>query len=449
MKTYKLRDLLFQSLTWVQIVLFAIILLLYLGLYDDLTPQGLSHDRAVSMLMRAAQNGAFERIEIGTDQADYFSSHTRLYGVANADGWLKGSTLQPFLTDINKQIYRLDEARFTLSIREGQILNGQITKVTLEGQVYLVATAGNQADLLDVLAYASQVFGRVFVFMLPLLGASLWVTWWVLQRGIRPVEELAVQAGEIGLGSLDRHLSADRLPNEILPLVTSFNDGLDRLSASFKSHKRFLDNAAHELKTPLTLMRVHIEGLPVPNLKAPLLQKVQQLTSIVDQLLASARLSSVWAPPHQPVELSILTRDIVADYAPLVHSLKRSIEFRNQSDASSILGHASGLRAAISNLIDNAIRAEPEGGVIELIIQPGPKILVVDHGAGLDPADLASAIMPFWRRDESSRGSGLGLAIVHEMLRLHQAKLTVEPTLGGGATFTADFSASERPVSFA
>jgi signal transduction histidine kinase len=105
-----------------------------------------------------------------------------------------------------------------------------------------------------------------------------------------------------------------------------------------------------------------------------------------------------------------------------------------------VRGDRRALESVAVNLLDNALRAEPEGGTVLVQLSPGATLKVVDHGEGVAESDRKLIFEPFWRKSEATPGTGLGLAIVKEIVELHGGRISVEETPGGGATFTLSFT---------
>jgi signal transduction histidine kinase len=271
-------------------------------------------------------------------------------------------------------------------------------------------------------------YGPVFLGML--LGVPF-----VLRRTLRPIRHAASAASLIDIRALDHRLPTDRLPTEFQPLVNAVNDALDRLSGGWTRQRLFTANAAHELRTPVTVLQARVETLPADTqLRSALIRDVRRLALLIDQLLAIARLEEREIP-LRPLELVALTRDVVADWAPVAINGGRALGLSSQTPAIWVLGDAQALEGAIAALIDNALKVEPLGGTVEVSVCPGASIKVRDHGPGVAMTDREMVFEPFWRKTEEPFGSGLGLATVRETARILHGRVYLEERSDEGACF--------------
>ena len=439
---WSLTGTLFRDLVVVQVAVFLAVLWVYATLTNDLSASELGHARAAAILARAAEAGGLRTIEPLPELIDYVERHEGLrYGVAVEARWLSGSTLAPDFGQANGVFMK--DSRFTVATPEG-LVEGHATTSEIDGRPVLILTAGNKPDALD-LAYGIWVLGtQIAVLLGPILIASLLTTWWRLRTGVRPLANLARTAASIDLDREHDGLDLTAVPGEMRPLARAFNHALGRLSASFAARKRFLDNAAHELRTPLALMAARVDSMPPGEDRKQLRRDIRRLRALSDQLLASARLSSSHASTPVVVDLEALLVDLVADYAPLAHEMGVTVGFARSGDRRKVVGHPAALIAAFANVLDNALRAEPPGGNVEVRLEDGRRVVIEDRGPGVDPAMADLVFEPFWRDGEDRGGSGLGLAIVAEIVRHHRAAIRVEATPGGGATFVIEFPTPDR-----
>jgi signal transduction histidine kinase len=251
---------------------------------------------------------------------------------------------------------------------------------------------------------------------------------------------VARAARAIDVGTLDRRLPEDGLPSELQPLVRTVNETLDRLADGVARQRLFTANAAHELRTPVAILQARLEFVPddVAGVR-DLRRDARRLALLVDQMLAVVRIGYREAALDDDVDLCALLRALVADCAPLAIRSGRSIALWCEAGAV-VRGNRRALESAVANLIDNALRAEPEGGTVSVVLVAGPAVEIRDHGSGVAPVDRGLVFEPFWHK--ANDGNGLGLTIVRQVARLHNASVSILDTAGGGATFRVDFSAA-------
>ncbi len=290
----------------------------------------------------------------------------------------------------------------------------------------------------DVMAYTFRHSYPMFL----IVALTVWLT---LRRQLRPLRTIAAEAENIDFESLDRRLSLDPVPSELLPLVTAINRALKRLEEGASRHKRFLANAAHELRTPVAVLTARLHDPDESANKNELKRDVRKIRSIVEQLLASTRLDSLEGSLSQ-IDLVEIAQSVVDSHVRLAIPLGRRIELETAAESIFAAGELRAAESVISNLVDNALRAEPERGTVVVQVGPGPIVAVVDHGAGVDPADREFVFEPFWRKTETTPGTGLGLAIAKDLMTKQGGRISIEETPAGGATFKLSFSTAESAM---
>ncbi|WP_240515795.1 sensor histidine kinase [Acidovorax kalamii] len=281
-----------------------------------------------------------------------------------------------------------------------------------------------------------EVWGRTLYVLLPLallVPALLFTLWWVVgraSRSLRVVAQEVARRDDRSLGAIPLG-PAGRVPEEIVPLVASFNALLARLGEAFAAQRRFVQDAAHELRTPMAAMALQMENLRpwVPPGEAQ--QQFAQLDAgmrraqhLVGQLL---RLSRQEAPASAqllaPVDITAVLRDSVGQWMPLADQRRIEVGF-DGTEQVVLQASAVDLRSVFDNLLDNALRYTPEGGSVEVRLHrldaghagsPGEGSVVVDvvdTGPGIPPDLLERVFDRFFRvPGTSADGSGLGLAI--------------------------------------
>lgn len=278
-------------------------------------------------------------------------------------------------------------------------------------------------------------FAYVFVVVFGTAGTA----WFAVREGLKPLRSAGRQAEQINLDSLDCLIEARSVPEEIIPFVEAINAALARLMASAKRMRRYTANAAHELRTPLAIMRARLEDEEEPTFKRDLLQDASKLQAVVEQMLVAARLTERQADLDQRLDLVPTIRSVVFDYMPLVIKCGRKIELEAPESPVCTSGNQRAIECVVANLIDNALRAEPLQGTVLVRIDASAKVEVIDHGDGIAMCDREMIFEPFWRKSGATPGTGLGLAIAKELMAKLGGRIWVEETPGGGATFKLSF----------
>lgn len=308
---------------------------------------------------------------------------------------------------------------------------------------FLVLTTGNAFGSEDAASYFKVFAPAIIPMYAPIVIGALLAIPIFVRRILAPLDAVAQTASLIDVSRTSERLPENDVEVAFLPLIKATNGALDRLDRGFARQKLFAANSAHEMRTPLAILRARLDALPETNLKVELQRDTMRIATLVEQLLTISRLGQREVSLDEQVDLVALVRSVVADRAPLVLRASKAIEFRNSANKVRVSGNAQSIESAVANLIDNAIRAEPVGGTVEVSVQSGGIVEVSDHGPGINLEDREAIFEPFWRKDELPPGTGLGLAIVWEVMIRHGGNVSIEETCGGGATFRLRFCLSE------
>jgi two-component system sensor histidine kinase TctE len=284
---------------------------------------------------------------------------------------------------------------------------------------------------------ANEIIKGVILPQFIILPVILALVWFALSRGLSPLAELQERIRARRPDDMSP-IDPRQVPEEISPLVGSFNDMLERLAQTIDMQKRFIADAAHQMKTPLAGMRMQSE-LALRQLDPDeihrsleqLAKSSESATRLVNQLLALARAEN---QPHaglafEQLDLGQLARATVQDWVPasFAHRIDLGLEAHDEQVA--VAGNALMLRELLSNLIDNALRYTPAGGSVTVRVRRdgGQALLEVeDTGPGIAPAERPRVFERFYRiLGSSAPGSGLGLAIVREIAQQHGADIDV------------------------
>ena len=312
---------------------------------------------------------------------------------------------------------------------------------------------------------AAEITKGVMLPQLIILPLAMLLIWLAFVQAIKPLNRLEERIRARSPDDLSP-LDIEAVPLEVAPLVSSVNDLLLRLKYSISTQRRFLADAAHQLKTPLAGLRMQADLAQRENASAEdLKQSLRQIgrssiraTHTVNQLLALARAeSSGAARSFQACDLARLTMEVVRDCVPRAMDKHIDVGYdgaQPETKGVSVMGNPILIKEMVRNLVDNAINYTPSSaekpGVVtaRAFVEPVgnvPVIQVEDSGPGIAPALRELVFQPFYRAlGNDADGSGLGLAIVLKTARKHGASVTIEDRLPGhsppGVRFTVRFT---------
>ena len=255
---------------------------------------------------------------------------------------------------------------------------------------------------------------------------------------VGPLRRVEGAAAEVGKGDLRARAPEHDGPEEVRSLAVVFNDTVTRVSQLLDSQRQFVEDASHQLRTPLTALRLRLENLERDvaqrgqrDLEAAV-REVDRLGELVESLLGLAR-SGAGTAPAARLELDRLVRERIEAWSPL--AAERDVRLAADIDGRAPARAAEErVRQVIDNLLENAVEASPPGGTVTLLVHPAPhwvELRIRDEGPGLDEAQRSRAFDRFWR-GRSGEGSGLGLAIVRSLVEADGGEVELVPAPGGG-----------------
>ncbi len=296
-------------------------------------------------------------------------------------------------------------------------------------------------DLRDDAAGDSAL--RTLLPMLAMLPALVLLVEVVVRRALSPVRHLAAQVDARDDSDL-RPLAMRDVPRELSPFVAAINRLLTRMAALIDRERRFVADAAHELRTPIAALSLQAENLgravDLPQQARERLDSLQQglrrTRSVVEQLLSLARTQAPTRTSRTPLDPAHVLRHVIEDLMPLAN--KRGIDLGlDRADPATILADSALLTVLLRNAIDNALRYTPHGGRVDVRVvaeDADALVEVADNGPGIPPDQVARAFEPFERLDATGTGdgSGLGLAIMRNAADRLGGELQLLPNPGGG-----------------
>jgi two-component system, OmpR family, sensor histidine kinase TctE len=264
-----------------------------------------------------------------------------------------------------------------------------------------------------------------------LLSVIAAVVIWVVQSAVRPVKQISREISARSENDLSP-VDGSQAPRELQPLLQANNQLMARLDHLLQHQKRFVRDAAHQLRTPLAVLKTQTQSAlrgdaPPEQALKEIGQTVDRATELANQMLSLAKVEQLrQQAASEPIDWSTVLREVALDLAPLIAD--KDLEFELQTQPAPVLAHDWMLRELVRNLLHNAIKHSPEGGALSVsLLAKGntTELLIADSGAGIDEKLKQRLFQPF-SAGRMQPGSGLGLAICAEIARALQGEISLD-----------------------
>ncbi|RLA15687.1 MAG: hypothetical protein DRQ59_00865 [Gammaproteobacteria bacterium] len=277
-------------------------------------------------------------------------------------------------------------------------------------------------------------------FFFSLLGGTLFILYLLIRRMFRPIALISRQVGKIGAGELDKPIEV-RGDDELAQLARGINEMSAQIKSMLESKAALLLAISHELRSPITRMRVNLELLDASDIRNSLIEDTREMEHLVSNILESERLSTNYAPLNQSqIDLAETIEDVVKEFFPM-----ENIE--QELTPVSVFFDRVRMRLLIKNLLDNACRySADKKTVVEVKLERRSDSLVLqvsDQGPGIDEEDLQHITEPFYRADSarqrSTGGYGLGLYLCKLIVEAHAGSIEIQSSPGNGTRVIVRF----------
>ena len=345
----------------------------------------------------------------------------------------------------------------------GAIESGTRFSTTLNGDLAFaavpVASGGEIFGAVRITFPTSQIADRVRRFSLSLAGvaavvlAAIGAVGWVVARSVtRPLERLRQGALIAGEGNLDVRIDVGDAPPEMRDLADAFNQMASRLEQILERHREFVADASHQLRTPLTALRLRLENAEdslgqgaQPDIEWAL-RETDRLGAVIDQLLQLARVAERAKEPTT-IETVRLIRDRADTWSTVAD--QSGIELVVDAPPAAWVSAVEGtIEQIVDNLMSNALKAAPPGSIVNLRVVRADSLVevhVIDEGPGLTETERRQSMQRFWRG--TTEGTGLGLAIVARLAEASGGSARLDQAATGGVDAVAAFPAAPEPAS--
>ena len=327
--------------------------------------------------------------------------------------------------------------------RKGPNVYGVTATAEIGGQPLLVQVLEDLSHR-DVLIddIVAEFLTRVGWITAPILLILLIIDVFIFRRAVKPIIAASALAERIGPAHTELRLPEEGMPREVMPLVRAVNHALDRLQEGFRGQREFTADAAHELRTPLAILRTQVDMIDDREIAKSLRDDIESMSRLVNQLLDIAELETFVIGEGEVANLAAIATEIAAYIAPLALSQHKTVAVIGADQMVMVRGNADTLGRAIRNLVENALTHTAAGTTVEISVDAAGELRVMDRGTGVPCAEREQIFQRFWRRDRRRAGSaGLGLAIVKRIAEMHGATVDVSDRPGGGAIFAVRFPA--------
>jgi signal transduction histidine kinase len=330
------------------------------------------------------------------------------------------------------------DIEFLQQRRGDATVSGATIKKTV-GDKTVWIQAGEDLANRDVLIddIVADFYKNVGWITLPILLVLLIADIAIFRRALRPLRQASEIASHIGPTRTGLRLPTDEISSEVRPLVLAVNQALDRLEEGLRIQRDFTADAAHELRTPLSILRTRLDTLEDKQVGQALRQDVEGMAHIISQLLEIAELDAFVVDPFEKADLRSVAAEVAEFVAPLALAQGKDIALLGATEPVWVKGNPEMLSHAIRNLAENAINHTAPGTTVEFVVEENGTVSILDQGLGIADEERNLIFQRFWRRDRRKAGStGLGLSIVQRIAELHSATITVENCRPAGARFS-------------
>ncbi|WP_328473309.1 HAMP domain-containing histidine kinase [Actinoplanes sp. NBC_00393] len=303
------------------------------------------------------------------------------------------------------------------------LLFGVVVVSDVEVESHLVtSTAGHRSD-------------GVTWTVLALAPVAAALAWGLAGRAVRDIDRVRAVAEDVDAVDLTRRVGLDRGPSEVVQLASSIDAMLGRLEQAADTQRRLIEEASHELRTPLAVLMANAEVLlahPHPTVEdyrrglENTAAAAARLQATIDELLVDAR-GRARTIARRPADLMAVVRAVAADVGVLAATKAIAVSVTGPRTAECAFDEPT-VRRAVTNLVDNAVRYAPAGTSVEISVEAAAyevAVVVIDHGAGIAPAEQKGVFQRFWRSRTDVAGSGLGLPIASQVALAHGGELTL------------------------
>lgn len=388
----------------------------------------LEQARIIASFIEYDWKGSFD-LDLPRRQRDYYAepNSKHQYAVLDTHGKILFKS-DNFMADQIKST--LDEGGkhyFNFKSKDGDFYAGLKYDYLFEGKIYPVYVIEDEDTFSRFISTLEKNFlNNILLFGAPLLLLQAFLTVIIFRRTLKPVFIAAKDARNIKYDNLSFRLDENNINPEILPLIQSVNNGLSRLEKSAETQKFFIANAAHELRTPISILKARIASLKNEKEIFLLNQDLRNINRLISQMLDISRLDLAESAPKTTVNLNNIAKQACEDMGALFINEGKELSLEQPAQNQTIHGNEDTLFRAILNLLENALKHTPDGSPVRVIVGQ-KKIIIRDYGEPIKEEIKNKLFERFEKTPQSisTKGSGLGLAIVKKAAEIHGGTIKI------------------------
>ncbi|MEI4483225.1 MULTISPECIES: sensor histidine kinase [unclassified Phyllobacterium] len=428
---------LWWRLSWqLSLVIVVVVAIVILGLCvwaaTIMSPNIATENKVGSAIAGAVERDIHGRLKLNSipEMSALKEQNQALWYVASTrDGSsVSHGSIPPEYSQLATMVYLFDEADIRGASTTDEVAT--IDRIETEiGEIRFMfgGVTDKGSPVMAILARAYPIYLSLLAVALPALFLAVPR---IVGRALARISDVTERAAQIDPRKHGVRLPLDGIPKEVAPLVTAFNGTLARLESEAKKRQRFLIDAAHELRTPIAIMQLRIDGMPDGQARTRMLDDVARLADTAEQLLDFER-NDQTLDLQNTLDLVEIAQTVVADIAPLAIAGGYQISFHREVESLTRTGSAAALARAIGNLVRNAIDHCDGKGEILVTVSSGGEITVKDEGPGI-PADHQELVFePFYRVVPKSQGAGLGLSLTKKIVANHGGHISLKSSSQG------------------
>lgn len=372
--------------------------------------------------------GRFE-VDLPRRYQDYYGGGTSSHQFAVMDS--NGNILfrsQTFMRDkIKDTLKKSGKHYFNFEAEDGKYFAGLKYDYLFEDTIYPVYVIEYEEEFSEFISALEENFlHKVLMLGVPLLLFQAFIIFMIFKDTLKPILRASKEARNINYDNLSFRLNEDNVHTEILPLIKSVNNSLARLEKKAETQKFFIANAAHELRTPISILKARIASLKDEKEVFLLNEDLRNINRLISQMLDISRLDISGNVPMTDINLNEIARKACEDMGPLFIAQGKEISLDEIEPDQIINGNEDTIFRSLLNLLENALKHTPEKTPVEMIIEEN-KIIVRDYGTPIPEENKIKIFERFEKLPEntSTKGSGLGLSIVKKTAELHNGAISI------------------------